>query len=78
MEKLGKRVAYQKAGQQVQIQFEKGTAYINVLTDRIMNVFLPLETKDHRSKAIEGEKEVPTEFQVARCSFMDCFYGISV
>ena len=65
MEKLGKRVSYQKAGQQVQIQFEKGTAFVNVLTDRIMNVFLPLETKDHRSKAFEGDKEVPTEFQVA-------------
>lgn len=32
-----------------------------------MNVFVPYETKEHRSKAIEGEKAVRTDFEVKDC-----------
>lgn len=64
MGKLGKRLSYQVLGSQVNVTFEHGKAEIRVLTDEIINVFVPYETKDHRSKAIEGEKAVPTDFSV--------------
>ena len=35
-----------------------------------MNVFVPYETKGHRSKAIEGEKAVRTDFEVKDCGSM--------
>ena len=47
------------------IEFEHGTAYVTAVTDTIMNVFVPYQSKDHRSKAIEGDKRLPVTVDVS-------------
>lgn len=64
---LGKRLSYQEEENKIHFFFEKGEAYVEVITESIMNVFVPYETKGHRSKAIEGEKAVRTDFEVKDC-----------
>lgn len=62
---LGKRLSYKVEGQKVCFAFEQGEAFIEVLRKDIVNVFVPFEGKEHRSKAIEGDKLCPTEMTVA-------------
>lgn len=57
---------YEQLGNTVVVHFEKHTGQIEIVTDRIMNVFAGLETKEHLSKAMEGEKKVKTDFTVSR------------
>ena len=38
----------------IHVFFEKEEAFLEVMTESIMNVFVPYETKGHRSKANEG------------------------
>lgn len=61
---LGRRVSHQVRGAEIWIQFEHGEAALKVLTADIIHVFMPGETKEHRSKAVEGEKAQPTEVTV--------------
>ena len=61
---LGKLISHKTEGNEVKLTFEKGEAALRVLTPEIINVFLPRETKDHRSKAIEGEKAQKVTFTV--------------
>lgn len=61
---LGKLISHKTEGNEVKLTFEKGEAVLRVLTPEIINVFLPRETKDHRSKAIEGEKAQKVTFTV--------------
>ena len=62
---LGKRLAYQVENNKIKFQFEKGEAIVEVLTNNIINIFIPQESKEHRSKAIEGEKAAYNiDFQV--------------
>ena len=61
---LGKRLSYQEEENKIHFFFEKGEAYVEVITENIMNVFIPYETKEHRSKAIEGNKAVQTDYKV--------------
>ena len=51
---LGKRLDYQVEENKIHFFFEKEEAFLEVITESIMNVFVPYETKGHRSKAIEG------------------------
>ena len=67
---LGKRIRYEREGSRVHFWFEEGEAYLEVLTEQIMNVFIPGETRDHRSKAIEGEKVKAVEVSVEESA--DC------
>lgn len=64
---LGKRLDYQVEENKIHFFFEKEEAFLEVITESIMNVFVPYETKGHRSKAIEGEKAVRTDFAVKDC-----------
>lgn len=64
---LGKRLDYQVEENKIHFFFEKEEAFLEVITESIMNVFVPYETKGHRSKAIEGEKAVRTDFEVKDC-----------
>lgn len=61
---LGNRRAYKIEEGVVILQFEKGEGRITPVTDEIMNVFSPIETTGHRSKAIEGEKAAGIHFEV--------------
>ncbi len=64
--RLGALQDYSVKGQTIALQFEKGEAKLEILTPLIVNVFYGRETKDHRSKAIEGEKSVPVDFSVEK------------
>ena len=61
---LGKLISHRTEGAEIKITFEKGEAALRVLTPEIINVFWPRETRDHRSKAIEGEKAQKVTFTV--------------
>lgn len=61
---LGKRTNYQVEDRKVSFWFENGCACIDLIRDDIINVFVPHETPEHYSKAIEGERHCPVEFDV--------------
>lgn len=61
---LGKKISYEIKGSRICIAFEGGEAELAVIKEDIINVFIPYETKDHRSKAIEGGKTQPAELTV--------------
>lgn len=61
---FGKRKAYKVEEGIVKIQFASGEGWITPLTDEIINVFSPIETLEHRSKAVEGEKASGITFSV--------------
>ena len=67
---LGKRLDYQVEENKIHFFFEKEEAFLEVITESIINVFVPYETKGHRSKAIEGEKAVRTDFEVKTAAVM--------
>lgn len=67
----GKLAGYEKNGQLVTIHYEKQDMTLHVLTPEIINVFVPFYTKEHRSKAIEGNKELPTTFRIEEISQSD-------
>ncbi len=62
---LGKMKNYIVNDNKIQFTFEKQVAYIEVIREDILNVFVPYETSEHRSKAIEGDKAVETAFAVS-------------
>ena len=62
----GKLKGYQVKGQQVLLEFEGASASITAVTPKIVNVFCGLESSDHRSRAIEGEKEQPVTLTVEK------------
>ncbi len=64
--RLGKLKQYEQQGRSLLLQFEKGHAVLTAITPHIINVFCPLETPDHRSKAIEGDKSLPVSLSVER------------
>ena len=55
---LGKMKDYQVTGNRICFNFEERKAYIELLRADIANVFVPYESEEHRSKAIE---ERPSE-----------------
>lgn len=61
---LGKRTGFLTEQNKVQVLFEEGKVIVEVLTENIMNVLVPLREEDHRSKAIEGNKTAETEVAV--------------
>ena len=67
---FGAMLNYEQKGQTITLQYEKQIVRIQVLTNKVINVFVPYETNDHRSKAIEGEKELPTPFTLDKTE--DC------
>lgn len=66
MKTAGKILSYTVSGSKVRIQFENEVAEINALRDDIVNVFVPCWAPEHYSKAIEGNKEVPTAILVEK------------
>jgi len=57
-------LGYQIKGQNIFCEFEERTANIQIITPEIIRVFCPLESESEISKAIEGEKEIPTVVNV--------------
>lgn len=59
---FGPLLRYEQKGQTVILHYEKQDVQIQVITEQIINVFVPCDSAEHRSKAVEGDKEMPTEF----------------
>lgn len=64
--KFGAIRGYRTDGQAVSIDYGTKEAVVSVITPEIINVFVPLKTSGHVSKAIEGEKAVQTAVNVSR------------
>ena len=64
---FGKLLDFTQKGQIITLSYKKRNAYLHILTDNIINVFVPYNTEEHRSKAIEGDKEQPVSFTVRKC-----------
>ena len=62
--KFGKLTGYEISGQQVLLDFEGRQAAVWAVTPQIINVFCGFESSDHRSQALEGNKEQPVELTV--------------
>lgn len=62
---FGKMISWQREGNRVSFHFEKADGRIEVFTEKIINVFAGIQSTEHRSKAIEGEKAVETPFDVS-------------
>lgn len=61
---FGKLLHYEQTNQLITLHYEEQDVTLHILTPEIINVFAPLYTAEHRSKAIEGKKEQPTPFQI--------------
>ncbi len=59
----GKLTGYERKGQVIELRFEGASARIEVLTPRIVNVFSGSGGGRACSKAIEGEKGMPTDIR---------------
>lgn len=58
--------SFAKEGNRVVIEFDSAKVEISVITEDILNVFVPLYTDEHFSKAIEGEKVKNVEYSVEK------------
>lgn len=65
---FGKLKSYEQTSQLITIHYEKQDVTLHVLTSEIINIFVPLYTKEHCSKAIDGNKEQPTTFHIEEMS----------
>ena len=63
---LGKLQNYQVIDNKVSLSFEERVAYIELLREDIANVFVPYESEEHCSKAIEERPSNMVEFTVAK------------
>ena len=61
---FGKLISCERTGNRVNLHFEKADGRLEVVTDKILNVFSGAVSREHRSKAIEGEKAVDAPFTV--------------
>ncbi len=62
---FGKLLSWEKNINQVILSYEKQQAILSVIKEDIINVFVPCWKKNHYSKAIEGDKTQPVEWNVA-------------
>ncbi|MBQ0001090.1 MAG: glycoside hydrolase family 31 protein, partial [Clostridiales bacterium] len=60
--KFGKLLSFKTDGNRVLLHFEKKDGRVEILTEKILNVFAGFLSEEHRSKAIEGEKVKETAF----------------
>lgn len=61
---FGKICSWEKQDNRIVIRFEKREGRIEVITDKIINVFAEVDSSEHRSRAIEGNKAVHTPYTV--------------
>ncbi|MCM1174126.1 MAG: glycoside hydrolase family 31 protein [Blautia sp.] len=59
---FGALSGYEQKDRTVTLHYETQSVRIQVLTHKIIHVFVPLTSSGRRSKAIEGDKELPAAF----------------
>lgn len=57
---FGKLLSWEKIDNQLILTYEKQQVILSVIKEDIINVFVPCWEKEHYSKAIEGDKTLPT------------------
>ncbi len=62
MKNFGKLLSFEQKDNKVHLTYENGNARIEIIRDDIINVFSAFESEEHYSKAIEGDKCIPTQF----------------
>ncbi len=63
---FGKLLRYEQNGNEIRLEFEKQTAFFTVVRNDIVRVMVPFFCKDCKSKAIEGDVVVETEYSVVQ------------
>lgn len=63
---FGKLLNHQVKNQEIILEFEKKQGKIHILTDEIWNVFASFDSEEEPSAAIEGNKQINTEFAVIK------------
>lgn len=63
---LGKLLGCEADDQKITLKYEKRNAFIEVLTDSIIRFFVPFQSENTVSKAIEGDKKQPSKVYVEK------------
>lgn len=64
MQNMGKIISYEQKDNKIYIQYENQQLIVTVIREDIFNLFVPCKTNEHYSKAIEGDKTMPTKVTV--------------
>lgn len=54
-------MSFRQDGNEICVKYEQQTLVVKAIRDDIVNIFVPYRTKEHYSKAIDGDKAVATE-----------------
>ena len=54
-------MSFRQDGNEICVKYEQQKLVVKAIRDDIVNIFVPYRTKEHYSKAIDGDKEVATE-----------------
>ncbi|MCM1087020.1 MAG: glycoside hydrolase family 31 protein [Muribaculaceae bacterium] len=63
---FGRLQSYEQKEQTILLHYETQTVWLQIVTDDIINVFIPRSTPGHRSKAVEGDKQLPASCHVEK------------
>ena len=61
---FGKLLGHVTGDNQVTVKYEKQEVIVQIITEEILRVFVPCWNKDYKSVAIEGNPEIPCDFEV--------------
>ena len=61
MSTAGKIMSIRQDGNEICVKYEQQKLVVKAIRDDIVNIFVPYRTKEHYSKAIDGDKAVATE-----------------
>ena len=64
MKQAGNIISYDQNKSKVSITYEQMELTVQAIREDIINVFVPYKTTEHYSKAIDGDKTVPTDVSV--------------
>ena len=54
-------MSFRQDGNEICVKYEQQKLVVKAIRDDIVNIFVPYRTKEHYSKAIDGDKAVATE-----------------
>ena len=63
---FGKILSHETVGNQVTVKYENQEVVIEIITEEIIRVLVPTWIKYYKSVAIEGNPEVPVDFEVSQ------------